>query len=325
MRGLRLSIIVLSATILSGLVSISSAETIKLGHSTWVGYGPFFIAKDKGFFKEEGVDVELVTIEDVKVRFAALASGQIHVLATTVDTMPLYVKPDIRYQYLFAVDDSKGGDGIVANKEIKTIADLKGKKVAFTEGSVSQFYINVLLHEAGLSQSDIEIVSMTAGDAGSAFVAGKVDAAVTWEPWLTRGKQAPHGHLLTDSSNNPGLITDVLLAPVEIIDSRGNELRALYRAWNRAVDFVKSNPDEAHEIMAKGVGGWLKDPKVFAETLTGIVYYDKAMNEAFFGTPNEPGAMYSTVANALDIWSDFGKLQVPAKPEDLINHSVVAR
>ena len=160
MRGLRLSIIVLSATILSGLVSISSAETIKLGHSTWVGYGPFFIAKDKGFFKEEGVDVELVTIEDVKVRFAALASGQIHVLATTVDTMPLYVKPDIRYQYLFAVDDSKGGDGIVANKEIKTIADLKGKKVAFTEGSVSQFYINVLLHEAGLSQSDIEIVSM---------------------------------------------------------------------------------------------------------------------------------------------------------------------
>ena len=140
---------------------------------------------------------------------------------------------------------------------------------------------------------------------------------MTWEPWLTRGKQAPHGHLLTDSSNNPGLITDVLLAPVEIIDSRGNELRALYRAWNRAVDFVKSNPDEAHEIMAKGVGGWLKDPKVFAETLTGIVYYDKAMNE--------PGAMYSTVANALDIWSDFGKLQVPAKPEDLINHSVVAR
>ena len=45
---------------------------------------------------------------------------------------------------------------------------------------------------------------MTAADAGAAFVAERVDAAVTWEPWLTRGRQAPHGHLLIDSSKHPG-------------------------------------------------------------------------------------------------------------------------
>jgi NitT/TauT family transport system substrate-binding protein len=326
MTGLRRWSAVLAAVLLFvgfAALSVASAKPLKLAHSTWVGYGPFFVAQEKGFFKEAGVDVELINMEDVKLRFAALAAGQIDAMATTVDTMPLYLKPGIRYQYLFAVDDSKGGDGVVANKEIKSVADLKGKKVAFTEGSVSQFYINVLLQEAGLSQDDIEIVNMTAGDAGSAFVSGQVDAAVTWEPWLTRGKMAPHGHLLTDSSTKPGLITDIVLAPVAVIESRRDELKALARAWHRAVDFVKANPDEAHAIMAKGVGGWLKDPKVFAETLAGVAYYDAAMNKAFIGSAAAPGDVYKTVQNALDVWSGFGKLQVEVTPKDLVNHDFV--
>jgi NitT/TauT family transport system substrate-binding protein len=323
---------ILGATLAAALVALGTlsgaarAETFKLAHSTWVGYGPFFIARDKGFFKDEGVDVELINMEDVKVRFAALAGGRLDALATTVDTMPLYLKPDgPQYRYLFALDDSKGGDGVVANKDIKTIADLKGKKVAFNEGSVSQFYINVLLKKAGLKESDIDAVNMTAGDAGSAFVTKNVDAAVTWEPWLTRGKQAEHGHLLTDSSKNPGLISDVVLASTDVIEKRGDEIKAIYRAWCRAVDFAKSNPDEANAIMAKGVGGWLKDPKVFAETTTGISFYDKSANEAFFGKPGRLGGIKTTLQNALDIWSGFGKLQVKATPEELVSFAAVAQ
>ncbi|MFQ5775537.1 MAG: ABC transporter substrate-binding protein [Kiloniellaceae bacterium] len=320
------ALIAAAALGLGALAGPAKAAVFKLAHSTWVGYGPFFVAKEKGYFKDEGVDLELVTIEDVKVRFAALAAGRIDALATTVDTVLLYLKPGgAKYRYLFALDDSKGGDGVVANKDIKTVADLKGKKVAFTEGSVSQFYINVLLQEAGLSESDIEVVNMTAGDAGSAFVSGRVDAAVTWEPWLSRGKQSEHGHLLTDSSSKPGLITDVVLAPNDVIEKRGDEIRGIYRAWVRAVEFVRSDPDEANAIMAKGVGGWLKDPKVFADTLTGIAYYDKAMNESFFGTPDKLGGLRTTVQNAIDIWSGFGKLQVKATPKDLISHVAVAQ
>jgi len=322
------TVLMASALVLGGagaLATAARAETLKLGHSTWVGYGPFFIARDKGYFKQEGVDVKLVNIEDPKVRFAALAAGRLQALATTVDVMPLYLKKNIRYQYLFALDDSNGGDGVVAKKSIKTIADLKGKKVAFNEGSVSQFYINVLLKQAGLSQSDIDVVNMTAGDAGSAFVAGRVDAAVTWEPWLSRGKKTKDGHLLTDSSTTPGLITDVVLAPTGYVQAHGKEFKALYRAWVRAVEFFKQHPDQANVIMAKGVGGWLKKPKVFAETLTGIAYYDKARNEAFFGTASMHGPIFKTVANAVNIWSGFGKIQVKADPEELVNLSIVGQ
>ncbi len=306
-----------------GMMNSAAAETFKLAHSTWVGYGPLFVAKEKGYFKDEGVDIELINMEDVKLRFAALAAGKIDALATTVDTMPLYLKPGgPKYKYLFTLDDSKGGDGIVANKDIKSIADLKGKKVAFTEGSVSQFYINVLLQEAGLKESDIEVINMTAGDAGSAFVARNVDAAVTWEPWLSRGKKADHGHLLHDSSKKPGLITDVVLAPESVITARGKEIGGIYRAWVRAVEFAKKNPDEANAIMAKGVGGWLKDPAVFADTLTGIVFYDDAMNQSFM---TDAGGLQKTLQNALDIWGGFGKLQVSVTARDLISNAAVGK
>ena len=185
----------------------AAAEPLKVAHSTWVGYGPLYVAKEKGFFEEEGLEVELILMEDPKLRFPALAAGQIDIAVTTVDTMLNFLNEDQSYVYLFAIDDSKGGDGIVANKEIASVADLKGKSVAYAEGSVSQFYLGVLLKEAGLSIADVETQNMTAGDAGAAFVAERVDAAVTWEPWLTRGRQAPHGHVLVDSSTSPGLIT----------------------------------------------------------------------------------------------------------------------
>ena len=299
----------------------ASADEFKLAFSTWVGYGPFYIADAKGFFKAEGVDVEMVKMEDPKLRFAALLAGRIDMLATTVDTVPLYLKEPGALQYVGAIDDSSGGDGIVANKDIKSIAGFKGKKVAFNTGSVSDFYLTVLLQEVGLSQKDIEVVNMTAGDSGSAFVTGKVDVAVTWEPWLSRGKATDHGYIIHDTSKKPGLVTDVMVASKDTIEKKADKVGGVVRAWAKAVDYWKANPDEANAIMAKGVGGWLKDPKVFAETLTGIKYYDAKMTHDFFGTPAKPGAIYDTAQKALDIWGAQGKVQVKTTPAMLVNHS----
>jgi NitT/TauT family transport system substrate-binding protein len=301
----------------------AGAETLKLGHSTWVGYGPLYIAKDKGFFKDEGLDVELIVMEDPKVRFPALAAGQLDIAVTTVDTMLNYLSDQQSYRYLFALDDSKGGDGIVADKDIKTVGDLKGKSVAYAEGSVSQFYLGVMLKQAGLSFGDIQTQNMTAGDAGAAFVAERVDAAVTWEPWLTRGKQAPHGHLLVDSSTTPGLITDMAMTTPAKLAARKKDFEALYRAWVKAVEFQKANPAEADKIMAKGVGGWLEDPKVFAETRAGIVYYDKAMNEAFIGKPDAPGAIVKTIENAAALGKESGMFHHEVTPTELIAFDII--
>ena len=317
MRYLKIFIIVLCLSLFV-IPASQAGETLKLAMSTWVGYGPLHLAKSKAFYKEAGVDVELILMEDPNSRFAALAAGRIDGLATTIDTVILQSKSDVPLSIVLALDDSKGGDGIVATKGLNTLADLKGKKVAYNEGSTSDFWLTVLLQKNGLSKKDIESVNMTAGDSGAAFVAKKVDAAVTWEPWLTRGKQAEHGHLLIDSSTTPGLIVDILVIRQDVLKERGEDIKKVVKAWNRAVDFWKTNPEEANELMAKSVGGWLKDAKVFAGTLTGIKYYDKGGNLQFFGTKDKPGSIYKTAQYAIDVWKSFGKLKWSPKPEDLI-------
>ena len=293
-----------------GVAPHTAARTLTLGHSTWVGYGPFYIAREQGFFSEEGVDIELRIMENTPLKMGALMAGQIDLVASTADEFPIYMKPGMPIRYILAVDNSNGGDGVVANKDITTIADLKGRTVAFEEGSVSQFFINALLLDAGLTQDDIETVNMTATDSGVAFAAGRVDAAVTWEPHLSQGANTAHGHRLIDSSQKPGLIVDVVAVTGETAAAYADELRAFVRAWQRALDFLRTNPSEGYRIMAEGVGGWLSDSAEFEAVVTGIEYLGLASNREMYGTADQPGQLHKTLSNAITIWSGFGKVQV---------------
>ena len=304
----------LSATAFCALAfaaaSHTAADALILGHSTWVGYGPFYIAREKGFFAEEGVDIELRIMENTPLKMGALMAGQIDLVASTADEFPIYMKPDTPVRYILAVDNSNGGDGVVANTDITGIAHLEGRTVAFEEGSVSQFFINALLLDAGLAQDDIEAVNMTATDAGVAFAAGRVDAAVTWEPHLSQGANTEHGHLLIDSSQTPGLIVDVVAVTEKTAAAHADELRAFVRAWQRALDFLRTNPAEGYKIMADGVGGWLSDPAEFEAVVTGIEYLDLARNREMYGTADNPGQLHKTLSDAITIWSGFDKVQV---------------
>jgi len=236
------------------------------------------------------------------------------------------VKPDFQMAAVLPMDDSKGGDGIVARKEIASVKDLKGKKVAFSEGSVSHFFLAFLLKQNGMSLKDVTVVNMTAGDAGAAFVAGKVDAAVTWEPWLTKGKSAPHGKILVDSSATPNLIVDVLVFRKDVIKARPKDMENIVKAWVKAVDYWKQYPDDANKIMSEAVGGWLKDTKVFAETLTGIRYYDQASLKEFFGTKAAPGAGAKTTQFAIDLWTQLGKAGMKGiKASDILDSSFIGK
>ncbi len=316
--------LLLATTASVALAGAVNAETLTLAHSTWVGYGPFYIAQDKGYFEEEGIDLELRVMENTPIKMGALMAGQIDLVASTADEFPLYMKPGTPLHYFLAVDNSNGGDGVVSHTDITAVSDLRGRTVAFEEGSVSQFFINALLREAGMKQDDISMVNMTATDAGVAFTANRVDAAVTWEPHLSQGSATDHGHLLVDSSQKPGLIVDVVAARADTIAEHRGELEAFVRAWQRALDFLAANPDDAFAIMAAGVGGWLEDPEEFKATVTGIEYLGLDRNREMFGTADAPGQLDTTLGYAIEIWSDFGKVQVEGlSTADVLDRSFI--
>jgi NitT/TauT family transport system substrate-binding protein len=151
---------------------------------------------------------------------------------------------------------------------------------------------------------------MTATDAGVAFTAGRVDAAVTWEPHLSQGAATDHGKVLINSAETPGLIVDVVAVLESTANEHRAELEAFVRAWQRALDFLESHPDEAYQIMANGVGGWLQDPEEFKAAASGIEYLSVNRNLEMFGTPDAPGILTETVDNAIAIWSDLGRIKV---------------
>jgi len=298
-----------------------AGEPIKLGMSTWLGYAPLYLAKEKGFFQKRGIEVEVVVIESPADRRAAFAADKIQGMATTVDThvMTAAAENPIPVKQVLALDDSHGGDGIVAKKEIKTIKDLKGKTVAAQLGAgASYFWLNYVLNQNGLKLSDLKAVDMKAGDAGAAFVAGKVDAAVTWEPWLSKAKETPFGSVLLASDKTPGIIVDSLAFKPAFLKTRGADVKKIVAAWNEAVKFAAENPKEADAIMAKFTG---QKPEEFTKEKGGVRFYGDKENKEYFGTAQKPGLLYTVTQRAADLWFNLKFIKTKPKAADLIDGS----
>lgn len=279
---------------------------LKIGLVTWLGYGPFYIAQEKGFFKENNVEVQLEKIEGDVERRAAIASGNLDGIALTLDTMIVLRSNNIPLKTVMAIDASNGGDGIVAVGDITRIEDLKGKEVAFPLGLPSHFFLYSVLKEHGMKMSDIKPIYMDADQAGAAFAAGKLDAAVTWEPWLSRAREVGRGRVLEDSKSFPGQIADVLFMREDVIAKRPQDIEGFIKAWYKAVDFVSTNPDEAKAIMARAFS--LPEDKVNA-LLPGIRYEGKQGNQAAFGVADKQGSLYALYDRIGDAWLAEGVIQ----------------
>jgi NitT/TauT family transport system substrate-binding protein len=298
-----------------------AGEPIKLAVSIWLGYAPLYLAKEKGFFQKRGVDVEVVVINSPVDRRAAFAADRIQGFATTVDTLVMTAAAEtpIPVKQVLLLDASHGADGIVAKKDIKTIQDLKGKTVAGQMGGgASYFWLNYVLMQNGMKLADLRMVDMRAPDAGAAFVAEKVDAAVTWEPWLHRAKATPHGHVLYSSDKTPGIIVDSLGFKPEFLAKRGADVKKIVGAWYEAIEYMKTNPQDADAIMAKFSN---LTPDIFAIEKAGVIFYGAKENREFFGAPDKPGMLYSMTQRAADVWSDLKLIKAKPKPADLIDGS----
>jgi NitT/TauT family transport system substrate-binding protein len=311
-----------TAATLAGIAICATADAgqMRLGMTTWVGYGPLFLARDKGFFKDYGLEVDLRIIEEASIYMAALAAGELDGNASTIDEIMKYRSPDFCFKAVVALDDSHGGDGVLTQTDVNSLKDLKGKQIALNEGSVSQFWFNILLTREGMTEKDLQISNMTADDAAAAFIAGQVPAAVTWEPHLSLVREKKQGKVLIDSTSTPGLIVDVVDLNCDFIKNNPKDVEALVKGFYKAVEFIKSNPDEANAIMAKGVGGYLEKPEDFAEAAKGVRFYDQARNVEFLGTP-EKGEAKDLIELGNKIWGGFQKLKMTVDYSALVDNS----
>lgn len=234
-------------------VSKKEDVTLRVAYNLWVGSAGLFIADDKKFFDEAGVNVELVQFASPTEATQALLSKNVDVALTTMDTAVMIKAKDKsgRNLKMFNLTDlSSGADGIVGGKGMTSIADIKGKTVAATIGSVNHFMLSYALQQAGLSESDINLTNVSPDQTGPLFLSGKVDVAATWEPYLTEAL-SNGGNILFSTKDAPDLIIDGMMTSQELINEHEEELRKLVEAIEKGTQYYYANSDEAADIVAK--------------------------------------------------------------------------
>ncbi len=280
----------------------SGPDKVIIGQSSWIGFAPLYIAEEKGFFQKHGADVKIQAIESKTDSKTALAADRIQGVSTDISTQVMNAAAGIDLVQILALDTSAGGDGIVAKKNFKTLEDLKGKKVALdTTGGADYFWFQYLLQKKGMSLKDFDVQNMSAGDAGAAFVAGKVDAAITWQPWLSKAEKTPFGHTLMDSTASPGVIVDTFAMKKSYLKDHPKVGKAIVAGWYDAINYMKSNPDDAIAIIAKRIG---EKPENVKAELHDVQFYDKAGNMKYFGSNNN-GEFYEVTGIAAKLWKDL--------------------
>jgi NitT/TauT family transport system substrate-binding protein len=295
--------------------------TVKVAINTWPGLGPYYVAKAKGFDKEEGIQLDVIMNEDTVGRHSSLAAGEVDLVGITLDSVIIARSRGVPMTVIGQSDFSYGGDGIIAKKDIQTVADLKGKKIACAEGLPSHFFLLVVLRKQGLGPNDITFVPADDGSqAAQLFTSGQVDAAVTWDPWISKAESLTSGHVLITTRDTPDVLLGIVAANSELLTQRKDQIYRSQKAWLKAVEFCRQNPDEAAQIMAKEFNVPVDD---FKRMANGAQLADLNEELRVFGTAQQPGLIVQLAKDANDLWLQSGAIKKPVDPKDVIDWSIV--
>jgi NitT/TauT family transport system substrate-binding protein len=271
---------------------------LRVGVVTWPGYAGGIVAnngfkpnEDSIYYKQYKLCVEFMLMEDVDARAKAFARGGkdgLDVVWSTVDfwanELPGFLKNDVKARAIMQVDWSRGGDAIVADDSIKRIEDLYQKKISLALFTPSHWLLEYNLESSGLAEDKRnELVRALVGknaspDARADFVAGKVDAAVVWEPDVAEALQKrPNSHVLVSTREARKLIADLMVA---------------------REDFIRDHPD----VIQAFVEGWVVDGTVKANREPGTVVRLLMENEPLY---RDLGTDITTKNLATVKWADL--------------------
>jgi NitT/TauT family transport system substrate-binding protein len=290
--------------------------TIHIASSTWTGYALIYLANAKDIWKKHGLTVNFKDVEDPNDRLIALTAGRLEGMASTVDAFARAQSNGVPAVEVFPIDASVGGDGILAKNTVKTIADLKGMTIAVNQGSVSEWFLAQVLEKNGLKLGDVKEQNMKSGEAGAAFVAGRVDVAVTWEPWLSKAKARTDGRVLVSSKEYPDLIMDSFAFRKDFVQKYPDTVKDFMKAYYDAYDWMQQNKTEALKVIGDAVQ---EKPEDVTADLSTMTVFDLSKGKEVMGTNSNHGKIYDNVKAAAEFWKAQGKVDKVVSPSDAVN------
>ena len=260
------SALLLALLTLCSLPAAQAADApLRIGVPVWVGWMPWWVAQERGLFKRRGVNVELRNFAVQGDAVAALAGGNLDAASLATNDVITINASGPKASVVLLHDESAGADMLIV-RGIDSPKALRGQRIALEVGGVSHFLLTKMLAKYGMAEKDVTVVNMAAADAGAAFTAKSINAAVTWEPFGTQGVKSG-GKVLLSSKDTPGAIVDVLSIRNEVLKAKPGQVRALVASWFDALDYVQKNQEDAFKIMAKASGVTVAE---FAEMWKGV-------------------------------------------------------
>jgi NitT/TauT family transport system substrate-binding protein len=311
--GVLLGLTFAGAAIAGSIPTQPESGTLSFGVQPWLGYGPIYIAANKGFFKQVGLsDVKLQNFSEQKDINAAMASGTLDIAAVPTNAALSMKAAGLPIKIVALLDFSIAADAILAGPDIKTVADFRGKKVAYEQGATSDVLINYALGANGMSLKDIQPVPMPAANAGAALIAGQVPIAVTYEPYISTVRaQNNKLHLVYTAGVDPGLISDVFVVTDDALAKKPGQILAAIKAWDLALKDYERDVPAGRAIIAKALGS---APSELNSAFNGVKFYSVADNKTFLGGT----FAHKTLKDVSDACVKGGLLDQPVSAEGFV-------
>ncbi len=195
----------------------------------------------------------------------SLGVGNLDFGADVADTVPIFAQAaGSKLAYVAEESPSPGAQAILvhASSPVKTLADLKGKKVAVTKGAGSHYLLLAALAKSGLTFKDITPAYLAPADGRAAFVSNNVDAWVAWDPFLTSAQRQSNATILADGSNGLASYKRYYLASETYAEKRSDVLNIVFAKLRETGAWVKAHPKDAAKLLA---GLWGIDAETVEE------------------------------------------------------------
>ncbi|MBI4580139.1 MAG: OmpA family protein [Planctomycetes bacterium] len=319
--------------------------TVQFALNVWAGWAPIILANngfkaDKAWKTPDGRDfkVELVLIDNPVAMRDAYAAGDVHIGWATLDMVPLFmegfvdsagkprdsrVMPRIYQQ----VDWSNGGDGIVVRESVKTVADLRGKKLVLGQNSPSHYFALNMLVAGGVQPSEVKMVfTEDAFQAAAAFNAQPdIAGAVSWAPDIYNLEKVRGNRMLVTTATANKLIADVWFARADFAKDHPGIVESLVRGIFDAMVELKDQASQkkAAELMAQGYN----IPASDALSMLGDAHSTNwAENYQFFVNQNNPANFERVWSNAYYLYRRIGAItHTPVPFDQVMDFSVIEK
>ena len=303
----------------------AAADTIRILCPTWPGFAPVHAARDLGYFKEEGLEVEIKFEDDRANVMAAMERGDIDADMRTVGEHQGRPRDENTPGVIIGtIDQSLGGDGVIADASINSAADLKGKTIAAEINIPARLILQLKLKEAGLTLADLNIKDIATADTVAVFADSSISAIASYEPYMsqaikTSGRDG--SKILFSSKDTPGLITDIISVNRADLAANPEKYRKLLRGIYRAVDYANKNPDKYAELVAPNFNLTAQDIKDILAAGVKYTTYEEAA--AYLGPKGGTGELHKIFDTVMQLNLTNGAADTALVATQQIDNSVI--